>query len=242
MLHPGGMRSHSHTSPVAEQPMRTRHILEDSKESRHDHDPTCTNRPWRPLPQSAPCGWHQTSFRDRSIYMEHTTQEEHPTTFKRFCSFPNSSFENLAVGKDWPNTQRDPSDPTEPHLHTSNRSQRTSSNWPTNTVSKKSSNPFTANRSKPTAWYRSPRNFPRSGTYERDRTHSNHQSELRPPARIPSIGDDRLRCEGGSINPQRCPTRRNHHASVTTRQTSWTRIFSNPTDHHTYPIHKGLRP
>ena len=242
MLHPGGMRSNSHTSPVAEQPMRTRHILEDSKESRHDHDPTCTNRPWRPLPQSAPCGWHQTSFRDRSVYMEHAKQEEHPTAFKRFCSFTSSSFENLAVGKDWPNPQRDSSHPTQPHVHTSKGSQRTSSNWPTNTVSKKSINPFTTNRGKPNARYRSSGNFPRCSTHERSRSISNHQSELRPPARIPSIGVDRLRCDGGSTNARRCTAYRNHHAGLPTRQATWPGLFRNPTDHHTYPIHKGLRP
>ena len=221
--------------------MRTRDILEDSKESRHDHDSTRTNRPRRPLSQSAPCGWQKTSFRYSSIYMEHIGHEHTATSQKGFCPHETSPLENMASGKDWGHKLRTQGLPTRAFPSTSSRCQRISSHGPTNTFSEEAMHAFNTNRSEPTLGYRSIRTIQRCCTKKCITRPEHHQYKLRPPARISSIGVDRLRCEGGEINPQRCTSHCNHNAGITTCQASWARYLHSSANYQQHSIHKGLR-
>ncbi len=221
--------------------MRTRHNPEDSKESRHDLDPTCTNRPRRPLPQSAPCGWQPTSFRDCSVYLDTSCTEKERTLFEQRCSITNTSIENLAAGTNWSHQYANAQDRKEQRTYETPCSENPSVNWATDSDPKKIHRSLASNRRESSSRNRSHRALRRCSTEKHSQQYRAFRYDIRPPARIPATGDDRLRCRGGSINAQRCSSHCHDHAGITESQTPRPGFLSYTTGHDTHPIHKGLR-
>jgi transglutaminase/protease-like cytokinesis protein 3 len=221
--------------------MRTRHNPKDSKESRHDLDPTCTNRPRRPLPQSAPRGWQPTSFRDCSVYLDTSCTEKERTLSRQHCSISNTPIENLAAGTNWSHQYSNAQERKEHYTHETPRSENPSVNWATDSDPKKINRPLASNRRESSSRNRSHRALRRCSTEKYHHEYRTFRNDIRPPARIPATGDDRLRCRGGSINTPRCSSHCYDHAGITESQTPRSGFLSNSTDHDTHLIHKGLR-